>query len=52
MLRNKKIPIKYKTVMTVPPFHATIHTFPNFGVQAMELLAKNKIKMYKAKPVF
>jgi hypothetical protein len=52
LLKSKKIPIKYKTVMTVPPFHATIHIFPNFGVQAMETLAKAKIKMYKAKPVF
>jgi hypothetical protein len=52
LLRSKKIPVKYKTVMTVPPFHATIHIFPSFGVQAMQLLAKNKINMYKAKPVF
>lgn len=52
LLKANKLPIKYKTVMTVPPFHATIHTFPKFGVQAMKLLAKNKIKMYKAKPVF
>lgn len=52
LLKSKKIPIKYKVVMTVPPFHATIHIFPKYGVQAMELLAKNKIKMYKVKPVF
>lgn len=52
LLKSKKLPIKYKTVMTVPPFHATIHIFPKYGVQAMKLLNKNKIKMYKAKPVF
>jgi|Deesub1362A_J573_1020465.scaffolds.fasta_scaffold00005_250 hypothetical protein len=52
LLQKNKIPLKYKTVMTVPPFHATIHVFPTHGVKAMKLLRKAGIKMYKAKPVF
>ncbi len=52
LLKANNLPIKYKTVMTVPPFHATIHMFPKYGVAAMDLLHKNKIKMYKVKPVF
>jgi|TARA_B100001964_G_scaffold18833_2_gene19265 hypothetical protein len=52
LLKSNDIPIKYKTVMTVPPFHATLHMFPSYGLEAMQLLLKNKIKMYKAKPVF
>jgi hypothetical protein len=52
LLQKNKIPIKYKTVMTVPPFHATIHVFPPDGVKAMKLLRKAGITMYKVKPVF
>ena len=52
LLKENKIPVKNKTLMTVPPFHATLHIFPKYGVQAMELLRKNKIAMYKVKPVF
>jgi len=52
LLKSKDIPIKYKVVMTVPPFHATLHIFPTFGVKAMETLQKDKIKMYRVKPVF
>lgn len=52
LLEKKKIPRKYKTVMTVPPFHATIHIFPTYGVQAMKVLKRAGIKMYKVKPVF
>lgn len=52
LLKKNNIPLKYKTVMTVPPFHATLHIFPTFGVKAMKLFKKSGIKMYKAKPVF
>ncbi|MFQ6105637.1 MAG: hypothetical protein ACE5NL_01020 [Candidatus Hydrothermarchaeaceae archaeon] len=52
MLKKKNVPLKYKTVMTVPPFHATIHVFPMHAVEAMKILKRAGIKMYKAKPVF
>jgi len=52
LLKKNKIPIKFKVVQTVPPFHATIHVFPPDGVKAMKLLRKHKIKMYKVKPTF
>jgi hypothetical protein len=45
LLLKNKIPIKYKTVMTVPPFHATIHIFPTHGVKAMKLLKKAGFKI-------
>jgi hypothetical protein len=52
LLQKNKIPIKYKKVQTVPPFHATIDVFPKDGVKAMKLLQKAGIKMYKVKPTF
>lgn len=52
LLKKNKIPVKYKVVMTVPPFHATIHVFPPDGVKAMKLLRDKKITMYKIKPSF
>ncbi len=44
--------VKYKTVQSVPPYHATIHVFPKYGVKVMKLLRENGIKMYKVKPTF
>ncbi len=52
ILEKNGIRIMYCTVMSVPPYHATIHVVPEDGVKAMKLLKQNGIKMYKVKPVF
>ncbi|HEQ78584.1 MAG TPA: hypothetical protein ENI78_03055 [Euryarchaeota archaeon] len=52
LMKKNKVPIKYKTVMTIPPFHATIHIFPPDGVKAMKLFREASITMYKVKPTF
>lgn len=51
-LAKEKIPMVYKSVASVEPYHATIHVNPEDGDKAKELLTKSGIKWYPPTPFY